>query len=190
MLQDETLNLFDYWSVRLQYVTVHVMRSSGSLWREQGPLSLHIKSRRWSHCHGAGLGLTAQAQENPCTVNPHVNTWCELPQSLYIYRSSFRAGGWAAGWQDPFKYRPLPLSGISCRLFCPADVVISFLKVGCFKTTPFNVSQLSLCSLSVWMASLKQFSKSVWFCPMHALHKNRLQGQSLFVEVSPHIFLD
>lgn len=163
------LKPFDYWPVWLQCVAVHVMRTSVSLWREQGALSFYFKSRRWSQCgQGAGLVLTAQAQKTPCTVNPCVSTAtgvnCHSPCTFTD--SLVRATGWAAVWQDPFK-QVLPPSCTRCRLFCSGDVVGPF-QVWAVSTTYFDGYQLSIFSLSLWMASLKQFSKSVSFCPMCA----------------------
>lgn len=86
-----------------------------------------------------------------------IHTRCELPQPLCLYRPIFRASGWGAGWQDPFKHRSLPLSGISCRLFCPADIVALLLKCGLWAqlilmaTSP--LFSLFLCEWLLWNSS-------------------------------------
>lgn len=188
MLWDETLKPFDYWPVWLQCVAVHVMRSSGSLWREQEPLSFHFKSRRWSQCgQGAGLVLAAQAQKNPCIVNPCVSARCELPQSLYFYRSNVRATGWAAVWQDPFKQVLPEWHQMQTFLFCWCCG--SFSSVGCGHNLFWWLPALSFLSFSVnsfFEAVLKVCVILPYACPCTRV------GCKIHTsaEVSSQIFLD
>lgn len=160
------------------------------------PFSFHIKSRRWSHSgHGAGLGLTTQGQKNPCSVNPHVTIRSEFPWSLVPLQIQFQSQ-WQSSWlvrslqtQVSAPERHQSQTPLSCW-FCGSPFQVWAVLISCVGTTYFNGYQLSLFSFSLWIASLKQFSKSLSFCPLQALHESRLQGQSLFAEVSSQIFLD
>lgn len=174
------LKPFDYWPVWLQCVAVHVMRTSVSLWREQGALSFYFKSRRWSQCgQGAGLVLTAQAQKTPWTVNPCVSTAtgvnCHSPCTFTD--SLVRATGWAAVWQDPFK-QVLP------RVALDADFSVLVMLWVLFKCglwaqlilmATSSLFSLFLCEWLLWSSSpsLCHFALCV------PLHKSRLQGPYL-----------